>query len=389
VVKHFMCHADLAIRRPQVLVSAFGPRQMLRLMEAALATPVGGASLVPWRDMPRFLLIHEGQRILLQEGETLIGRSLSCDVRFNDPAVSRQHLRVVVMDGRAAVANLSTSGASVNGERIDQPRRLSDGDLIRFGYQRIRFEVANDDGGAITAPPTRAPTDGDDAGRSTDKLSIDDSEIAEEWTRPGEDGWRRRRAAAAFDGDQAAEPDDETPPPKQPQQKPAGDKPADVTATRLAEIKIDICARCHARLAPGDVDCPACGYSWPPGHPSARTQEVVLETVAARKEPRYAVSVPVIYSSATLTIHAIVRDLSRGGMFIETQVLDPVGTPCEVTALPNGHAAMRLNGVVAHVSGDPTIAHLSGLGIEIVGGSPDALRWLERTVARFAKAIID
>src|SRR5688572_2861179 len=139
--------------------------------------------------MPRFLLIHEGQRILLQEGETLIGRSLSCDVRFNDPAVSRQHLRLVVMDGRAALANLSTSGASVNGERIDQPRRLFDGDLIRFGYQRIRFEVTDDDEAAGASPPISPPAGGDDDRRATDKLRIDDSEIAEEWTRPGEDGW--------------------------------------------------------------------------------------------------------------------------------------------------------------------------------------------------------
>ncbi|HEU5059019.1 MAG TPA: FHA domain-containing protein, partial [Kofleriaceae bacterium] len=310
-------------------------------------------------------------------------RGLSCDIRFNDPAVSRQHLRVVVMDGRAAVANLSSSGATINGEKIDQPRRLVDGDLIRFGYQRIRLEVAEDATGAAAQPgPARAPT-AEEERRAGDKLAIDDQEIAEEWTRPGEDGWRRRRTAAAFAGDRPVDPEEDTPPPRQPEPK-----PTEITASRLDELRIDICARCHARMAPGDDDCPACGYSWPAGHPSARTQEVLLE-VAARKEPRYAVSVPVIYSSATLTIHAIVRDLSRGGMFIETQVLDPVGTPCEVTALPNGHAAMRLNGVVAHVAGDATIAHLSGLGIEIVGGAPEALRWLERTVARFAKAIID
>ena len=57
--------------------------------------------------------------------------------------------------------------------------------------------------------------------------------------------------------------------------------------------------------------------------------------------------------------------------------------------MPSGYAAMRLSGIVAHVSGDPTIARLSGLGIQIIGGEPDALRWLELTVARFAKAIID
>ena len=335
--------------------------------------------------MPRFLLVHEGQRILLEEGETLVGRGLSCDVRFNDPAVSRQHLRIVVIDGRAALVNLSSGGATVNGERVEQPRRLYDGDLIRFGYQRLLVEMADDPTGA--APPAPPASEVADDRRSTDKLRIDDREIADEWTRPGEDGWRKRRAAAAFTGDRSVDPDETTPAPKPP--KPSKAATAPMTPSRLADIRVDICPRCHANLAPSDDDCPACGYSWPPGHPSARTQEVPIAGVAARKEPRYAVSVPVIYSSATLTIHAIVRDLSRGGMFIETQVLDPVGTPCEVTALPDGHAAMRLTGVVAHVSGDPTIAHLSGLGIEIVGGSPDALRWLERTVARFAKVIVD
>lgn len=334
--------------------------------------------------MPRFLLVHEGQRIVLPEGETLVGRGLSCDVRFNDPAVSRQHLRIVVMDGRAAVSNLSSGGATVNGEKLEQPRRLCDGDLIRLGYQRIRIELADEPAGADAPGESGGP----DVRRSTDKLPISEQEIAEEWTRPGEDGWRKRRTAAAFAGDAPVDPDESTPTPVQP--PPAQRSSAKpITPTRLAEIQIDICPRCHTRLTPSDDDCHACGYSWPPGHPSARTQEVVLSGVASRKEPRYAVSVPVIYSSATLTVHAIVRDLSRGGMFIETDVLDPVGTPCEVTALPNGHAALRLNGVVAHVSGDPTLAHLSGLGIQIVGGSPEALRWLERTVARFSRAIIE
>ncbi len=331
--------------------------------------------------MPRFLLVHEGQRILLQEGETLVGRGLSCDVRFNDPAVSRQHLRIVVLDGRAAVVNLSSGGAAVNGQKLDQPRRLYDGDLIHLGYQRVRVEMVEDASDA--APPASPPEHPAEDRRSTDKLPVSDRDIAEEWTRPGEDGWRKRRAAAAFTGDEPVDPDESTPALTQ------AKTPAAMTPSRLAEIQIDICPRCHARLAASDDACHACGYSWPPGHPSARTQEVALEGVAARKEPRYAVSVPVIYSSATLTVHALVRDLSRGGMFIETDVLDPVGTPCEVTALPNGHAALRLTGVVAHVAGDASLAHLSGLGIQIVGGSPEALRWLERTVARFARAIVD
>jgi hypothetical protein len=73
-------------------------------------------------------------------------------------------------------------------------------------------------------------------------------------------------------------------------------------------------------------------------------------------------------------------------MFIETEVLDPVGTPCEVSALPDGYAALRLSGFVAHVAGQPTLEHRCGMGIQITGGAAASRDWLERTVALLARA---
>jgi len=313
--------------------------------------------------MLRFLLIHEGQRILLPLGETLIGRGLTCTVRFNDPAVSREHLKVVVIDGRIAAVNLSANGTLLNGEKMTEPRQLRDGDVLRFGYRRVAIEIVPEASEQAGDPSSTAG----EQRRKTLKVPIDEIEAAGEMTRPGQDGWQLRRTV----------PDDPSDvPPDEP-----------VAPSRLLKVRVQSCPRCRRLLSQEDADCAACGYTWPAGHPSARTQQLVVETVPVRHEPRYVVAVPVIYSSATLTVDAIVRDLSRGGMFIASDLLDPIDTPCELTALPDGQPALTFSGVVAHVT-ERSGPRPSGLGVRLLGGSPEAMRWLETMLARFGEAIV-
>lgn len=269
--------------------------------------------------MPRFVLHHDGRRILLPEGETLIGRSLECRIRFNDPSVSRRHLRVVVEGGSAMAWSLGSNGTLLNGAPLGEPRLLGDGDELRLGFQRIRVDVVAD----AAAPPARRPVALDRVARATG-VPLDAAGLAGEFTEPGEDGWRQRRMTEEL-----------------------------LVPTRLAEIRI------------------------PPAE------------VTPRKSPRFAVAVPVIYSSETLIIDAIVRDLSRGGMFIATEVLDPIGTPCDVTALPEGRPGLRFAGVVAHVADEPSPARVHGLGIQLVRGSPDALSWLEQTISDCSQAVVE
>ena len=311
--------------------------------------------------MPRFLLIHEGQRILLPLGETLIGRGLTCAIRFNDPAVSREHLKIVVIDGRIAAANLSVNGTLLNGEKLSEPRQLRDGDELRFGYRRATIEIVAEAADQAGAGEVEA---GRESRRPTLKVPIDEIEVAEEMTRPGHDGWQLRR----HDPDAAAT--------------------APVGPSQLLEKRVQVCPRCRRRLPQEDADCATCGYTWPAGHPSARTQQLVIETVTLRQDPRYMVAVPVIYSSATLTVDAIVRDLSRGGMFIATELLDPVDTPCELTALPDGQPALAFSGVVAHVVSDGSGPRPCGFGVRLLGGSREAMRWLDAMLARFGEAIV-
>lgn len=354
--------------------------------------------------MPRFVLIHQGQRIVLGDGETMVGRGLSCRIRFNDPAVSRTHLRFYVSGDRMAVANLSGSnGTLLNGARLVDPRQVQPGDELHLGYRHLQIDRATpeEEARADAAHPEEAV-----ATEASERLLIDEEALAEESTRPGEEGWRQRRVAPApHETAAAAAPSPliealrlADPPPVGPavgEEPPAPAVSPRATTQPLAAgegspfdaITVHVCPRCRRQIDFADSTCPSCGYAWPPGHPSSVTQQIVMEQIRARKEPRYAVEVPVIYSSAMLTIDAIVRDISRGGMFIATELLDPVGTPCELTALPDGHPAMHFSGVVAHVTTDGSRA--SGLGIRFVGGSSEALSWLDSTLSRYGDAIVE
>lgn len=317
--------------------------------------------------MERFILVHEGQRILLPDGETVIGRGPSCNIRFKDPAVSREHVRIVVLDGRAAAANLSTNGTMLNGRRLGEPTRLKAGDELRMGFQSIRIETVSE------APRHERGRDYvyDDDEVASDAIELDvraaidhDGLGDRDMTQPGIEGWDRRRRRKLHD---TIEP---------------------LLPSRMSEIRVHVCPKCSSRIAFNEESCGTCAYAWPPDHQSARTQDVDIEGVGKRKDPRYLVRVPVVYSSATLTVDAIVRDLSRGGVFIATEVLDPVGTPCDLTAIPHGSAALRFSGVVAHVRDEPSPVSAPGLGIQFVGGAADALDWLERTIARFGEAVV-
>jgi pSer/pThr/pTyr-binding forkhead associated (FHA) protein len=74
----------------------------------------------------------EGAEHAVESGWT-IGRE-GCDISVTDSDVSRKHAEVEIVAGELSIQDLgSTNGTYVNGERIDQPRRLSSGDEIRMG----------------------------------------------------------------------------------------------------------------------------------------------------------------------------------------------------------------------------------------------------------------
>lgn len=93
-------------------------------------------------DAGAYLAFEHGSRVravALPEGWTRIGRSLSADVRLDDPTVSRRHAlvhregdTVRVLDDR------SLNGVFRNGRRVDLDL-LEDGDAISVGRFELRF----------------------------------------------------------------------------------------------------------------------------------------------------------------------------------------------------------------------------------------------------------
>lgn len=75
------------------------------------------------------------------EGTIRIGRSEESEIVLLDPSVSRAHAVVEVAAGEPIVRDLgSTNGTFVNGRRIEA-EALRDGDELRLGNTRMRFEA--------------------------------------------------------------------------------------------------------------------------------------------------------------------------------------------------------------------------------------------------------
>ncbi len=82
-----------------------------------------------------------------------IGRDSTCEVSLPDPGVSRSHARVFLHNSAVWVQdNGSRNGAFVNGKRLQRPKTLSPGAVLKVGEHR--FEVRLN---SKADPPSSAP----------------------------------------------------------------------------------------------------------------------------------------------------------------------------------------------------------------------------------------
>lgn len=115
--------------------------EVLSTAPVANAVPTQG-TLAPRRDtQPRLALLDDEGAIskvfVLERGEAVVGRG-DADIRFEaDPYMSPLHARVELRAGQLWLRDLG----SRNGTWmfVDQPTRLSDGDLLLVGSQILRF----------------------------------------------------------------------------------------------------------------------------------------------------------------------------------------------------------------------------------------------------------
>jgi predicted component of type VI protein secretion system len=80
----------------------------------------------------------EPRSLALAAERTVIGRDPEADLPIEDEAVSWHHLEIESRSGVLMATDLdSRNGTTLNGEPLDRPRRLRDGDTLLVGGHRL------------------------------------------------------------------------------------------------------------------------------------------------------------------------------------------------------------------------------------------------------------
>ena len=124
---------DIRPHEESILLAPDDPRAI------ALRTALPSARLV----VARSSALAPGAEHRLNSAPVTIGRSADNDIELHgDDFASSRHARVEPRrDGVWVVDEGSTNGTFVNGERLERPKRLAPGDVIRVGETDLRFET--------------------------------------------------------------------------------------------------------------------------------------------------------------------------------------------------------------------------------------------------------
>jgi DNA-binding winged helix-turn-helix (wHTH) protein len=104
-------------------------------------------------------IVAGDRRIVLQEGDNLIGRDPAAAIFLDAAGVSRRHARIVVDEEGALLEDLgSRNGTRVGMELLTRPVRLRDGDRVQVGPILVIFRAS---AGGLTTEiiPVPVPAD--------------------------------------------------------------------------------------------------------------------------------------------------------------------------------------------------------------------------------------
>jgi predicted component of type VI protein secretion system len=105
---------------------------------------------------PRLWLTGPGaapRSVPLSGERTVVGRSPEADVQLEDEAVSWNHLEIERRGEVLMATDLdSSNGTALNGEPLDRPRRLRDGDTLIVGAHRLEVSVGSPTPVGATVP---------------------------------------------------------------------------------------------------------------------------------------------------------------------------------------------------------------------------------------------
>ena len=273
-----------------------------------------------------YYIEYLGNSVELPLGVTVVGRDVGCRLRFNDPAVSRKHLRFIRRADEVFVEDLkSSNGTKLNGHPVTSPMRITDGDAISVGGRTLFVRVT------------------DDQGITSNTLNLNELP---------EDARSLRARTQPF---------------------------AAVTIPPTGQQR---CPNCGSAVTDLDDECTTCRYQWGGFRATSRTD--VRKGVSKRRHDRLPVELQLVYVSSELEIEATTRDLSTSGVFVCTQVLDPIGTKCKLTFLVDGGPPLEIDGVVRRVVQHES-SEQTGLGVEFSRVGQTERAWLESLIASLAK----
>jgi hypothetical protein len=85
---------------------------------------------------------HDPGMIYDLDGDVVLGRGDTAEIRLSDPFASARHARVYEQGKILVIEDLgSTNGTYLNEELLDGPRPLHPGDRVRIGDSEFAFEV--------------------------------------------------------------------------------------------------------------------------------------------------------------------------------------------------------------------------------------------------------
>jgi len=246
-------------------------------------------------------LEYLGYSVEVPHGETVVGREVTCGLRFNDASVSRRHMRFLRVTDEVFAEDLgSTNGTMISGKILVGRVRLRDEDTLELGGYILTLRIVD----------------------------------------PGEEAQETRKMT---------------------------------TLRELGNV------RRSARAASPTIQAAAMSFRGPRSN--------TLRTGAERRrDVRRSIEIPLVYSSAELEIEVTTRDLSLSGVFVRSDVLDPVGTSCELEILIDGGPPIHVHGIVRrvvefeHVGKEPV-----GLGIEFIELGAVEKQWIESAIERLTE----
>jgi pSer/pThr/pTyr-binding forkhead associated (FHA) protein len=113
------------------------------ILRPALAGGAIGQAINPGRlVVVQSQVLKVGEEFGLDASPLTVGRGTQNDVSIDgDEFASARHVRVEPRRDGVWVSDVgSTNGTYVNGVRIDRPRKLAQGDVVRVGETELRFE---------------------------------------------------------------------------------------------------------------------------------------------------------------------------------------------------------------------------------------------------------